>query len=77
MRNNIFILFICSYLVTFKQISSIYFLDDVGQGLIVAVGEDDLGAEFEGGEVVDDEAAEEGGAVFEYIFVDNDFGACH
>ena len=62
-------------LVSFKQISCIYFLRDVVQGGIIAIGDDGGGAGLEGGEVVHDLGAEEGGAVREGGFIDDHGGA--
>jgi len=61
-------------LVSFEDVAGVDFSLDIIEGAVVAVGDDGLGEGFELGEVVDDEAAEEGGAVFERGFVDDDLG---
>ena len=58
-------------LISFKQIPGIYFLRDIIERRIVAVGDDGGGAGLEGGKVVDDLGAEESGTVGEGGFVDN------
>ena len=62
-------------LVSFKQISGINFLRHIVQGRVVAVGDDGGGAGLEGGEVVHDLGAEEGGAVRERGLIDDHGGA--
>ena len=62
-------------LVPFEYISCVHLALDVVQDGVVAVGDDGVGLGLEGGEVVDDAGAEEGGAVFEDRFVDDDLGA--
>ena len=59
-------------LVSFKQIPRINLLRHIIQDRIVAVGDDGGGAGLEGSEVVDDFRPEEGGAVGEGRFVDDD-----
>ncbi len=63
------------YLIPPKNIPSIDFVRDVVEGGVVAVGDDGGGLGLEGGEVVDDFAAEEGDAVFQGRFVDDDLCA--
>ena len=62
-------------LVSFEQISCVYFVHDIVQRRVIAVGDDSGGAAFEFGEVVHDLRAEEGGAVREGGFVDDHRGA--
>ena len=59
-------------LIAFKKISGINFLRHIVQHRVVAVGDDGGGAGLEGGEVIHDLGAEEGGAVRERGFVDDD-----
>lgn len=61
--------------VFLEEVAGIDLLFYVVEVFVVAVGEDDLGLLLELGEVVDDFAAEEGGAVVEGGFVDDDFCA--
>lgn len=61
-------------LIPFKQIPSVYFLRDIIQSRVVAVGDDGGGAGLESSEVVDDLGAKEGGAVGEGGFVDDHGG---
>ena len=58
-----------------KQISRIYFLLHIFEAFVEAVGNDGAALGLEGGEVVHHAAAEEGGAVVEGGFVDDDFRA--
>ena len=62
-------------LVAAEDVAGIDLGGDVAEGVVEAVGDDGLAAGLEGGEVVDDEAAEEGGAVGERGLVDDDLGA--
>ena len=62
-------------LVFLEEVAGVDLLFYVIEVLVVAVGEDDLGLLLELGEVVDNFAAEEGGAVVEGGFVDDDSGA--
>ena len=52
-------------LISSKYVAGVDLLLDVIEAGVVAVGDDGLGLGFEFGEVVDYEAAEEGGAVLE------------
>ncbi len=52
-------------LISFEDIAGVDFLLDVVEAGVVAVSDDSLALGFEFGEVVDDEAAKEGGAVLE------------
>ena len=61
-------------LVAFEDVAGIDFGGDVVEDGIVAVGDDGLGLGLEGGEVVDDKAAEEGAAVWKGGLVDDDLG---
>ena len=68
----------CLYIKTLVAAEDVAGIDlggDVAEGVVEAVGDDGLAAGLEGGEVVDDEAAEEGGAVGERGLVDDDLGA--
>ena len=62
-------------LVAAEDVAGIDLGGDVAEGVVEAVGDDGFAAGLEGGEVVDDEAAEEGGAVGERGLVDDDLGA--
>ena len=62
-------------LIAFKQISCIDLLHHIVKGRVIAVGDDGVGAALEGGEVVHDLGAEEGGAVGEGRFVDDNRSA--
>ena len=61
-------------LVAAEDVAGVEFGGDVGEGGVVAVGDDGLGHGFEAVEVVDDLAAEERGAVSERRLVDDDGG---
>ena len=61
--------------VAAENIAGVNFLLDVVETGVVSVGDDGVAAGLELLEVVDDEAAEEGAAVLEGGFVDNDLGA--
>lgn len=64
------------YLSVFaKNIAGIYFVSDIVEGCVVAVGYDGLRLFFKLGEVVHYFAAEEGGALFECGFVYYHFGS--
>ena len=60
--------------ISSKNISCIHFFLYVVEALVVAVGYDGLACGFEFGEVVHYPASEEGRAVFEGRFVDDDLG---
>lgn len=62
-------------LVAFEDVASIDFVFYVIQTTIVPICDDGLGLLFELGEIIDNEAAEEGGAVLEGGFIDDDLGA--
>ena len=62
-------------LVATEDVAGIDLGGDVAEGVVEAVGDDGFAAGLEGGEVVDDEAAEEGGAVGERGLIDDDLGA--
>ena len=64
-----------SQLVALEDVAGIDFVLDIVEDGIVAVGDDGLGEGFELGEVVDDEAAEEGASIGQCRFVDNDLGS--
>lgn len=59
-------------LVSSEDVTSVDLILDVIEAGVVAVSDDGVAAGFEGGEVVDDETAEEGGAVLEGGLVDDD-----
>lgn len=61
-------------LVAFEDVAGIDFGGDVVEDGVVAVGDDGITLGLEGGEVVDDEAAEEGGAVRKGGLIDDDLG---
>lgn len=61
-------------LIFLEEVAGVDLLFYVVEVLVVAVGEDDLGLLLELGEVVDHEAAEEGGAVVKGGLVDDDLG---
>ena len=63
------------WLIPSKQVSRIYFLLHVFEAFVEAVGDDGAALGLEGGEVVHHAAAEEGGAVVEGGFVDDDLRA--
>lgn len=56
-------LLIVTVLVAAEDIASVYFRRDVVEDGVVAVGDDGVAEGFELVEIVDDETAEEGGAV--------------
>lgn len=58
-----------------KQISCIYFFLHIFEAFVEAVGDDGAALRLKGGEVVHHAAAEEGGAIFEGGFVDDDLCA--
>ena len=65
----------CLYIKTLVAAEDVAGIDlggDVAEGVVETVGDDGFAAGLEGGEVVDDEAAEEGGAVGERGLVDDD-----
>ena len=64
-----------SGLVAAKEVARVHLFLHIVQLGIVAVGDDGLGLGFEGGEVVHHAATEEGFAVLERGFVDDDGGA--
>ena len=61
-------------LVAAEDVAGIDLGGNVAEGVVEAVGDDGFAAGLEGGEVVDDEAAEEGGAIGERGLVDDDLG---
>lgn len=61
--------------VSLEDVARIDFGVDVLQAGIEAVGDDGVGKGLESVQVVDNKAAEEGGAVFERRLVDYHFGA--
>lgn len=63
-----------SQLVTLEDVAGIDFVLDIVEDRIVTVGDDGLGEGFELGEVVNNEAAEEGATVWQRGFVDDDLG---
>ena len=63
------------YLIPTEYVSGIYFLFYVTKALVEAVGDDGIGLSLELVKVVDNEAAEEGAAVFEGWLVDDDVGS--
>ena len=63
------------WLISSKYVSRIYFLLHVFEAFVEAVGDDGADLGLEGCEVVHHAAAEEGGAVVEGGFVDDDFRA--
>ena len=63
------------YLIPSKYVSRIYFLLYIFEAFVEAVGDDGAALGLEGGEVVHHAAAEEGGAVVEGGFVDDDLRA--
>ena len=65
----------CIKLVAFEEVAGVDFGEDVVEAGVVAVGDDGGGLGLEGGQVVDDERAEEGGAVGEGGLVDDHLGA--
>ena len=62
-------------LIAFKNVPSINLVMDVVEAGVIPICDDGLGHFLEFLQVVDDETAEEGGAVFEGGFVDDDLGA--
>ena len=62
-------------LVAAEEVAGVDLVLDVVEDGVVTVGDDGGTLSFEFGEVVDDFAAEEGGAVFERRLVDDDLGA--
>ena len=62
-------------LVAAEEVARVHLFLHIVQLGVVAVGDDGLGLGFEGGEVVHYAAAEEGFAVLERGFVDDDGGA--
>lgn len=62
-------------LVSFKNVSCVDFVRHVVEDRVVAVGYDSFRAGLEGGEIVDDFAAEEGFSVFKRRLIDDNFGA--
>lgn len=63
-----------SQLVALEDVAGIDFVSHIVEDGIVAVGDDGLGEEFELGEVVNNEAAEEGATIWQCRFVDDDLG---
>ena len=61
-------------LVTFENITSVHFLNDVVETAIVPICYDCFALRLELGEVVDDLTAEEGGTIFKGWLVNNDIG---
>ena len=61
--------------VSSKDIPRVDLLLDIVKTTVVAVCDDGLGLGFEFGEVIDDKAAEEGGAVFQRGLVDYDLSS--
>lgn len=61
-------------LVAGEEVASVDFVGDIGEVSGGAVGEDGVGEAFELGEVIDNAAAEECGAIFEGWLVDDDRG---
>ena len=64
-----------SCLISTEEVAGIYLCSDIIEDGIVAIGDDGLGKGLELGEVINDTAAEEGGAVFEGGLVDDDLGS--
>ena len=62
-------------LISFEDVAGIDLIGHVIEGAVIAVGDDGIGLGLEEGEVVDHTAAEEGDAVFEGGFIDDDLGA--
>ena len=62
----------CKFLIPSKYVSRIYFLLHIFEAFVEAVGDYGVALCLEGGEVVHHAAAEEGGAVVEGGFVDDD-----
>ena len=60
------------WLIPPEQVSRIYFLLHIFEAFVEAVGDDGAALGLEGGEVVHHAATEEGGAVVEGGFVDDD-----
>ena len=63
------------YSVSAENVASIDFFLYIVQTSVVAIGNDGLRLGLECLQVIDNLAAEEGGAVFEGWFVDDDFGS--